>query len=96
MKTQGTKILFESRAPIGEEVQDFPHIQTTSKREWNLTKVRTSRVTASAVSIDLYLTDPTESRLKEKMTALVPRYGAEVARFDETSEDLPKSLRSNG
>ena len=54
MKTQGTKILCESRAPIGEEVQDFPHIQTTSKREWNLTKVRTSRVTASAVSTDLY------------------------------------------
>ena len=35
------------------------------------------------------MTDPTESRLKEKTTALVPRYGAEVAKYDETLEDLP-------
>ena len=34
------------------------------------------------------LTDPTESGLKEKTTVLVPRYGAEVARYDETLEDL--------
>ena len=26
MKTQGTKILFEARAPIGEELQYFSHI----------------------------------------------------------------------
>ena len=32
------------------------------------------------------LTDPTESGLKEKTTVLVPRYGAEVAKYDETSE----------
>ena len=26
MKTQGTKILFEPKAPTGEELQDCPHI----------------------------------------------------------------------
>ena len=54
MKTQGTKILFEPRAPTGEESQDCPYTQMTSKTEWNPTKVKTSdKVTASAVSIDL-------------------------------------------
>ena len=51
----------------------------TSKREWNPTKTRMSDVVA-------ILTDPTESGLKEKTTVLVPRYGAEVAKYDETLE----------
>jgi hypothetical protein len=67
----------------------------TSKREWNLTRVRTSKTTASAVSTDygisridrFILTDPTEPRLKEETQALVPRYGADVARFNKTLED---------
>ena len=78
----------------------------TSKREWNLSKVRMSKVTTSAVSTDLTdftdLTktseakavsaestiDPTPVGLKEKLPALVSRYGAEVDRYDETLEDV--------
>ena len=82
MKNQVTKILFESRAPTREELQDSPHIQMTSKREWNPTKVRLSEI-VSAVPTDL------NPDLKEKMTALVPRYVAEVERYDNMLEDLP-------
>ena len=32
MKTQGTKIAFEPRAPTREELQDCPYIQMKSKK----------------------------------------------------------------
>jgi hypothetical protein len=85
MKSQRNKIIFESRALTKEELQDCLHIQLTSKEEWNPTKVRMSEV----VAISAVPTDPTLSNLKEKMTALVPGYIEEVARYDDTLEDLP-------
>ena len=35
MRAQGTKNLFEFRAHTREELQEFPKIQLTSKKEWN-------------------------------------------------------------
>jgi len=103
MRTQGTKILFESRAPTREELQECPMIQLTGKKEWNPKQVEMemSEVMVSTrenyidedllESIDLSL-----SGLKEKLVALVPKYVAEVtrymgevARYDDTLEDIP-------
>ena len=58
MKTQGTKIIFESRAPTKKELQECTKIHLTSKKEWNPDKVRMSEVMVSSVSAtrpkDLY------------------------------------------
>ena len=35
MRTSGTKIFFESRSPTDQELRECPHIEITSKREWN-------------------------------------------------------------
>ena len=50
MKTQGTKIIFESRAPTKQELQECTKIHLTSKKEWNPHKVRMSEVMVSSVS----------------------------------------------
>ena len=50
MKTQGIKILFKSRAPTREELQECLYIHLTSKKEWNPHKVRMSEVMVSLVS----------------------------------------------
>ena len=50
MKTQGNKILFESRAPKKKELQEFTKIHLTSKKEWNPHKVRMSEVMVYSVS----------------------------------------------
>ena len=93
MRTQGTKILFESRAPTKEELQECTKIQLTSKKEWNPHQVQMSEVTVSSVlaarpnDIDEYLLESVDSSLsglKEKLAALVPRYIAEVSRYDDS------------
>ena len=93
MKTQGTKIIFEPRAPTKQELQECTKIHLTNKKEWNPHKVRMSEVMVSSVSairsndLDEYLLesmDPSLSGLKEKLAALVPRYIAEVARYDDS------------
>ena len=98
MKTQGTKIIFESRAPTKQELQEFTKIHLTSKKEWNPHKVRMSEVMVSSVSLTrpndldedlLESLDPYLSGLKEKLAALVPRYMAEVTRYDDSLEDIP-------
>ena len=45
-----------------------------------------SEVSAIAVPAD------SSPNLKDKMAALVPRYVAEVTRYDDTLEDLPTGL----
>ena len=50
MKTQGTKIIFESRAPTKQELKGCTKIYLTSKKEWNPQKVRMSEVMVSSVS----------------------------------------------
>ena len=103
MRTQGTKILFESRAPTREELQECPMIQLTGKKEWNPKQVEMemSEVMVSTrenhIDEDLLESiDPSLSGLKEKLVALVPKYVAEVtrymgevARYDDTLEDIP-------
>ena len=98
MKTQGTKILFESRAPTKEELQGCPKIQLTSKKEWNPHKVQMNEIATSSplmpestdMDSDLLETvDPSLSGLKEKLTSMVPRYIAEVTRYDDSLEDIP-------
>ena len=44
---------------------------------------------SEVIAIPTGLSDSNEQGLKEKMTELVPRYVAEVARYDDTLEDLP-------
>ena len=98
MRSQGTKILFESRAPSKEELEQCTKIQLTSKKEWNPHQVKMSEVIVSSVSAirennieeDLLESiDPALSGLKEKLVAMVPRYVAEVKRYDNSIEDLP-------
>ena len=98
MKTQRTKILFESRAPTKQGLQECTKIQLTSKKEWNTHKVRMSEVMVSSVSATrpknldedlLESTDPSLSGLKENLAELVPRYITEVARYDDLLEDIP-------
>ena len=93
MKTQGTKILFESRAPTREELQECEQIQLASKKEWNPKQVKMSEVNRDLDdSIDedlLEAIDPALLGLKAKLVALVPRYVAEVSRYDDSLEDIP-------
>ena len=98
MRTQGTKILFESRAPTKEELQECTKIQLTSKKEWNPKQVKMSEVIVSSAStirqndIDedlLESIDPALSGLKEKLIELMPRYVAEISRYNDSLEDIP-------
>ena len=58
-----------------------------------MSKVKVSSVSATRPNdLDedlLESMDPYLSGLKEKLTALVPRYIAEVARYDDSLEDIP-------
>ena len=98
MKTEGTKILFECRAPTKQELQECTKIHLTSKKEWNPHQVRMSEGMVSLVSATrpndldenlLESLDPSLLELKEKLAALVPRYIAEMARCDDSLEDIP-------
>ena len=93
MRTQGTKILFESRSPTKLEMQECQQIQLTSKKEWNPKEVNMKEVNRdSDDSIDEYFLetiDPSLSGLRKKLEKLVPRYVAEVSRYDDSLEDLP-------
>ena len=98
MKNQGTKILFESRAPTKQELQECTNIHLTRKKEWNPHKVRMSEVMVSSVSATrpndldedlLESLEPSLSGLKEKLAALVPRYMEEVTRYDDSLEGIP-------
>ena len=83
MKTQGTKIIFESRAPTKQELQECTKIHIKIKKEWNPHKVRMSEVIVYSVSATrpndldedlLESMDQSLSGLKENFAALVPRY----------------------
>ena len=50
MKTQGTKIIFDSRAPTKQELQECTKSHLTSKKECNPHKVSMSEVMVSSVS----------------------------------------------
>ena len=98
MGTQGTKILFESRASTREELQECNKIQLTSKKEWNSHKVKMSKVMVSSVSAVrpnddnedlLESVDSSLTGLEEKLAEMVPRYIAEVIRYDDSLEDIP-------
>ena len=98
MKTQGTKIIFESRAPTKQELQEYTKIHLASKKEWNPHKDKMSEVMVSSVSATrpnnldediLESMDSSLSGLKEKLAALVTRFIAEVARYDNSLEDIP-------
>ena len=98
IRSQGTKILFESRAPTREELQGCTKIQLTSKKEWNPHQVKMSKVMVSSVSAIrpndvnenlLESVDPSLMGLKKKLSAMVPRYIAEVKRYDDSLEDIP-------
>ena len=82
MKTHGTKIIFESRAPTKQELQECTKIQLTSKKEWNPRKFSMSEVMVSSVSATrpnyldedlLESMDSSLSGLKEKLAAIVPK-----------------------
>ena len=98
MRTQETKILFESRAPTEEELEQCTKIQLTSKKEWNPHQIKMSEVmVSSSVSarpndVDEDLLESVNSfltGLKEKLVAMIPRYVAEVSKYDDSLEDLP-------
>jgi hypothetical protein len=80
------------------ELQDSPHIQLTSKHEWNPHKVQMNEVMVSSVSANrpndadedlLKSIDPALSGLKENLAVLVPRYVAEVATYNDALENTP-------
>ena len=82
LKTKGTKIFFETRAPSERELRDCHRIDVTSKREWNPENVTMSKVQTRQ-------TDDIEDGLKERMLAKVPHTIAEIMRYDGDLEDLP-------
>jgi hypothetical protein len=44
LRTQGTKVLFRSRSPTSDELENCLHIDMTSRREWNPTSVQLREV----------------------------------------------------
>ena len=81
LMTQGTKVMFKSRVPTDEELNDCHRIEITSRQEWNPSSVRLSQTTTRTQEANA------PDGLKEKLQALVPRI-SKVATHDPTLEDI--------
>ena len=47
LATDGTKIQFVSRSPTSKELQECPHIELTSKTDWNPTEIALGQLSTS-------------------------------------------------
>ena len=81
LSTQGTKVLFNSRAPTDLELNECHRIEITARQEWNPPEVHLSQVNSHPQRHD------PQDGLKEKLQALIPRI-SKISTYDQSLEDV--------
>ena len=93
LRSKGTKLLFETRAPTDEELQNCPHVQLTSRQPWNPHEVKLSKVVTQRENDENYDPRSNEYELRNIDPTLDPSSWREAKRvqvYDPNSHDIPE------
>ena len=92
LQTNGTKLLFKTRAPTARELETCVHINVTSKVPWEPQAVQLSQVQTTSQTCDEYDPRSNESELSSIDPLMEPsnwRQVQQVQIYDARSQDVP-------